>query len=247
MALARQDSARFFGFSGFLGLVLLAAPAMAGDRAAIDFIGYSKDSRYFAFEEFGIQDGSGFAYSNIYLLDLSSDQWVTGTPIRVQAEDEKPTLAAMRAEALDQAAAPLEKAGISVPVEIAALLGDGVPDADGESLTFGAPSYGIGTVAEMSTVALTTFDSTSTLPCAEWTENPPLGFALTLNTDGTSRELQRDETVPESRNCPQAYRLYGVVLPFGATDIGNGVAIVSVYPLGFEGPDRRFIAVPLAP
>jgi hypothetical protein len=37
-----------------------------------------------------------------------------------------------------------------------------------------------------------------------------------------------------------------VVLPFGAGDIEDGVAIVSVYPGGFEGPDRRFIAVPLA-
>ena len=232
---------------GLMGVAGLAGPALAGDRAAIDFIGYSEDSRYFAFEEFGISDGAGFAYSNVYLIDLSTDAWVSGTPIRVQAEDESPTLAAIRTEALQEAKEPLGKAGITVPVEIAALLGDGVADADGKSLTFGAPSYGIGTVSDTATLALTTYDSTSTLPCADWTENPPLGFALTLSTDGASRELHRDDSVPESRNCPQAYRLYGVVLPFGATDIAHGVAIVSVYPLGFEGPDRRFMAVPLAP
>ncbi len=38
-----------------------AVPTLAGDRALIDVIGYSDDLRYLAFEEFGVQDGSGFA------------------------------------------------------------------------------------------------------------------------------------------------------------------------------------------
>lgn len=68
--------------------LMLAAPAMAGDRALIDFIGFSEDGQYFAFEEFGVQDGSGFPYSNIYVLDVSADSWVDGTPVRVQLDDE---------------------------------------------------------------------------------------------------------------------------------------------------------------
>ena len=47
--------------AGLCGLMLLVTPALAGDRALIDVIGYSQDTDYFAFEEFGIQDGSGFA------------------------------------------------------------------------------------------------------------------------------------------------------------------------------------------
>ena len=36
-----------------LALTLAAIPALAGDRALIDYIGYSPDAKYFAFEEFG--------------------------------------------------------------------------------------------------------------------------------------------------------------------------------------------------
>ena len=56
---------------GTAAAIAFAGPALAGDRAVIDFIGYSADSRYFAFEEFGIQDGSGFPYSSIYIIDLA--------------------------------------------------------------------------------------------------------------------------------------------------------------------------------
>ena len=47
-----------------------AAPALAGDAAQFDPIGFSEDGRYFAYEEYGIQDGSGFPYATIYLVDL---------------------------------------------------------------------------------------------------------------------------------------------------------------------------------
>ena len=66
-----------------LALVLgLAVPALAGDRALLDIVGYSSDDRFLVFEEFGIQDGSGFAYSSIYAVDLIEDSWVVGTPER---------------------------------------------------------------------------------------------------------------------------------------------------------------------
>ena len=54
---------------------------LAGDRALIDLIGYSEDGRIFAFEEFGIQDGSGFPYSNIYVVDLPADKWAYGIAV----------------------------------------------------------------------------------------------------------------------------------------------------------------------
>ena len=66
----------------------VATPALAGDRALIDFIGFSADARYLAFEEFGVQDGSGFPYSNIYILDLPADKWAGGSPFLVSFKDE---------------------------------------------------------------------------------------------------------------------------------------------------------------
>ncbi len=51
-------------------------------------IGYSEDGNYFAFEQFGIQDGSGFAFSDVFVIDLVNDKWTAGSPFEVEAEDE---------------------------------------------------------------------------------------------------------------------------------------------------------------
>ncbi|WP_297102915.1 DUF2259 domain-containing protein [uncultured Devosia sp.] len=225
--------------------VILAMPAKAGDRALIDYVGFSEDFRYFAFEEFGIQDGSGFAYSNLYVVDLRTDSWVVGTPVRVQAESEETSLSAVRAQVADQAASHIEGFSIDVPIEIAALIGDGVPDSEAKALSFGAPGYLPGTVAGDYTLELSTFPATATSPCAEWFSVAPLGYQLTITDSGSTRLIYRDQNLPRSRGCPTEYRIHSVVMPFQGAILSNAVAIVSVYPGGFEGPDRRFLAVPL--
>ena len=234
------------GTSALAVLTLMSGPVFAGDRALFDVIGYSGDSRYFAFEEFGIQDGSGFAYSNVYIVDLQNDSWVVGTPIRVQSDDETASLGQVRADVRAEAADDLTTLGIDVPGEIVALVGDGAPGNDGQSLAFGAPGYARpGDVLGDYQLQLSSFMTTATAPCQEWFSIDPMGFELTLVDSDGKRQLHRDAALPRSRGCPFTYRLYGVVLPFNNGSIDNGVAIVSVYPGGFEGPDRRFIAVPL--
>lgn len=51
-------------------------PAFAVDYARVDVMGFSANGSRFAFEEYGIQDGSGFPYSNIYLFDVDRDAWL---------------------------------------------------------------------------------------------------------------------------------------------------------------------------
>ena len=74
-------------------LILLAvAPAsLAGDVAELEILGFSDDGSVFAFEEFGVLDGSGFPYSNRYYIDVDSDEFLPATPIRVRLEDENAT------------------------------------------------------------------------------------------------------------------------------------------------------------
>ena len=233
-----------WGLGALLSLTL-AGPGLAGDRAVLDVIGFSGDSRYFAFEEFGIQDGSGFAYSNIYVVDLHDDTWVVGTPIRVQADDEGQALSKIRAEAWLAAEEDIDALGIDVPAEIVALIGDGEPDNDGLSLRFGTPGFDPGQVFGDYELQLSTFPTTAASPCQEWFAVDPLGYELTIVDGDSSRLLHRDTSLPRSRGCPFTYRLHGVVTPFQATSISDAVAIISVFPGGFEGPDRRFLAVPL--
>lgn len=220
----------------------LAAPALAGDRAMIDLIGYSSDNRYFAFEEFGVQDGSGFPFSTIYVIDLPADKWVGGSPYRAMIENESASEADARAKALGMAGAKLKQLKIAEPAEWIAMNGDGEA-GDGTSLSFGSPGYFFNDPQGEYELTLKSFSAPGD-NCSGMVEDPQ-GYALTLNDNGEVRELHRDKSIPASRGCVMAYRIHGVVAqPVGGT-VQGGVAILSVFPFGFEGPDRRFIAVPL--
>jgi len=226
-------------------LALLIGPALAGDRAQLALIGYSANGSYFAFEEFGIQDGSGFAYSNIYVIDLAEDSWVVGTPIRVQAPDETVTLVEIRAEAQAKVADEITTLGIDVPAALVAMIGDGVANEPAQSLSFGEPGFGAGEVIGNHALELSSFGAPAATPCQQWFASPPRGYQLRLTDETGDRVVHRDTSLPRSRGCPVDYRLYGVAMPFGAESLGQSVAIISVYTFGFEGPDRRFMAVPL--
>ena len=243
-SVVKAVSVRLAASLGFMALA--AAPALAGDAANFAALGFSADGRYFGYEEFGVQDGSGFPYSNIFILDVTEDKWAGGSPFRVVREQESPTLAGVRGEAMEQAAKAFAELGISEPAVIEALNGDGETGHDGTSIEFGARGFGMDPPANPVTLKIESFESTSTVPCVEsFGFEPPVGFALTLEA-GETTELHRDTSVPASRNCTVAYRPYGIVAPVNwSWNSLTPVAIISVFSRGFEGPDRRFIAVPV--
>jgi len=218
-----------------------AGPALAGDRAQFDPIGFSTDGRYFAFEEFGIQDGSGFPFANIYVLDLPADKWA-GTPVRIRDDNDGARLSDVRAEAATKAAGVLKQNDITFPAMFLALNADGEPDAAAYSLRYGQPGYGLGPTQDEHLLEIETFDLPSGEDCSI-IDNETKGFALKV--DGA--ELQRDSgKLPKTRGCPMDYRVYAVLAPADIdSNSASPVAIISVFPYGFEGPDRRFIAVPL--
>lgn len=225
---------------------LLPAPAMAGDRAIVNVYGYSPDGRYFAFEEFGIQGGSGFAYTSIYMIDLVEDQWVIGTPVRLQAEDEKTPLITVRRKAQAMALSRLDDLQINYPPEALALIGAGAVDMDGFSLDFGIPPINeLEMPDERFELKLTEFKTKGAAPCQDWFDEEPMGFALNLTIRGKTQEVYSDAVLPRSRGCPMAYRIKAVVIPFNDRDLTHAVVMVSLLAHGFEGPDRRFLAIPI--
>lgn len=240
-ASARRAIARA-SLAAALALGLVGA-ACAGDKALLDVIGYSPDGRYFAFEEFGVQDGSGFPYAHIYVIDIETDDWAPGTPVRVRIDDESATLSDVRRQARSEAEAALTNT--DAPVDVWALVGDGEVDAEARTIEFGRPSYERGAVAETFRLDLETFEAPAGEPCQDWFEQAALGYALTVTGPGGTRLVHRDGRIPRSRGCPFDYRIYAIVAPMDAPDLKAAVAILSVYPGGFEGPDRRFLAVPL--
>ena len=166
--------------ASLFGLLMLLTPALAGDRALVNFIGYSEDGKYFAFEEYGTQDGSGLAYSSIYVIDLANDMWTYGTPFDARAPEEAPDtpLAVVRAQALERAQESLKPRKVTQPVEILALLGEGVTGTDGKTMKFSTPvCCGPGqTQDDESTLSLETYSAKSTLDyCADF---EPVGYEI---------------------------------------------------------------------
>lgn len=241
--------------SGRLAASLLAAlalsfPALAADRALINMIGYSEDGNYFAFEQFGIQDGSGFAYSEVFVIDLAKDSWTAGTPFVARADDEAQSLGEIRLEALGLAQDQFETHRIGVPVEILSLIGEGEASENGTRLNWSTPACcGAGaTQADAQSLILSLRGARS--PEAYCEDMNPVGYVLAYQDQNGVRELHADgDMLPASRGCTLDYRLYAVIEPFsqfyaeGFTR--RRIAIVASYPFGFEGVDRRFLAVPI--
>lgn len=88
---------------GLLAQLATSIAAHAGDVAELEILGFTKDGSVFAFEEYGVQDGSGFPYANRYYIDTSTDSFLKGTPIRVRLEDENAKLDAVRLQARQKA------------------------------------------------------------------------------------------------------------------------------------------------
>lgn len=239
-------------------LFLLAGPATASDAAETLPLGYSGDGRYFAFEEFGTQDGSGFPYSSIYVIDVEANAWVEGTPIRVLLEDEAATLGAAHAKAMGAAAPLIAKHHISEPAVVLASMPATEVVENRSAITFDpfyrhsggslpvskadlwAARYALEAQAEEI--------SPVPEPCKDYGE-PVQALTLTL-TDlktGGAKIVHKDQSIPKSRGCPTGYDIDKVVARAGFVEDPKLVVLIGVYTRGFEGLDRRYIAIPVSP
>jgi predicted secreted protein len=234
-----------------LAVLALALPAAAADRALINMLGYSADGNVFAFEQFGIQDGSGFPYSEVFVVDLAKDEWIGGTPFEVTIENEEASLAEARERAMDRAKATLDRYEIEVPVEIVALIGEGEYSTDtGTRMHWSTPACcGAGaTQADAQSLVLELRGTTSTEDYCK--DMNPVGYNLYHQDKFGVRELHMDgDVLPKSRGCTLDYRIHSVVEPYGEyygiNFTARRVAIIAAYPFGFEGVDRRFLVVPI--
>ena len=222
-------------------LAMPGAAAWAGDYADRTILGFSPDGGTFAFEEFGVQDGSGFAYANIYMIDTERDAWVSGTPIRVMHESEDETLANVREEARQRAMPWMTRYGVAPGGRTVVSNPSSELSADPYSVRFLTDLY-----ANMRDHAWTLSLTPVPLPEPIGCENlgPVQGFRLVLTSPaGKARTIHDDTALPASRGCAQDYAIADVVTDFPEGSDPVMVVLVHVISQGFEGPDRRFLAV----
>ena len=229
-------------------LTLLFSPAivLADHNTQVQAIGYSPHGRYFAYEEFGLTEKSQIAYSRIYFIDMVQISQVVGTPITYRTNINEEPMTQVRENARTKAAIFFESLRIDHPATVVAMTGDGQLDAKHDTLIFGVPAPQLSEeIAGRNILTLSTFDITSALDCADVLSAPSKGFSLQLEQNGNSQVVYEDSVLSRSRDCPFAYEIGSIVLPFGATDISQAVGLISAYIQGSEGVERHFLAIPL--
>lgn len=231
-----------------LGLLAGIPSASAGDFARVQVLGFSGDGAYFAFEQYGIQDGSGFPYSEIYVLDTVKDSWVKPSPFRKQDEiddssgyDEDAVLTEARAanRALAQSLLSSKKiagkgmtVGRNPPTEL---------NAEPHRMVVN-PRLVVPPIDDPVELRLTEKGLPSS-ECASYGVGDTQGFRLTLTYQGQIRVLNNDQNLPKSRGCPLRYRIERFVTHYPANSGPVFAALILMETHGFEGPDGRYLAI----
>jgi predicted secreted protein len=233
--------------------VMAVTSAFAGDYAQLNFIGFSADGKYLAFEEYGSEDGSGFPYSNIYFVNVLKNSYAA-PPIRKtidegQRDDDKiPGEDVIRAKAKKAAAANLRKfkivTGNTGNLVVARLLTDfGAdklsPGSEKKDQIIEFTDLVFGNVYENLFELILKTSEVKTKEC-DYSYDPVLKFELLLSIRNSDSPmiLQKDATLPASRSCPHTYSIQNVYL------YGDKIAVfMNIYSMGFEGPDMRYMVV----
>lgn len=217
-----------------------ASLAKAGDYAERRIIGFSANGAYFAYEQFGVQDGSGFPYSDIFILNIANDTWAGGSPFRTRLDDDTQGVNAARAANANMAASAIASLGISTSGTLLAANPITESGADPLQVRFRpTPYFDTEWQLDMSEFPLTASG------CSGF-EADIRGFSLTLTMeDGQPpRKLHQDHSIPSSRKCPLNYGISDVILNGSYNMTSQLIVLVRVLSVGFEGPDLRYIAIP---
>ncbi|MER9250941.1 DUF2259 domain-containing protein [Mesorhizobium sp. M0598] len=223
-------------------LATLAA-AHAGDVAELEILGFSRDGGVFAFEEYGVQDGSGFPYAIRYYIDTADDSFLKGSPIRVRLDDENATVAAARLQARQRGEAIVSQAELTANRGITAGFNP-VTELSADPFRMVVnPRPIFSPVDDPLEFRLDQIGMNDTERCQSQGEIN--GFRLLrieAKDGGQTRIIHEDKSIPQSRGCPNGYQI-GAVQTFSLDSVSTYAVLIAVRQYGFEGPDYRWIAV----
>lgn len=257
---------------GLIGLLISSITLHAAETSRSQVLGFSKDGRYFAFEEFGLTDAVGSPYSSVYVIDTSDDSWVKGTPLRENGGEEdghaierktselgltdrfdialqyEKALTRMRQKRLKKAGSVLSKIGPLYPGSKRVSNPPFEFSTDGRSVRFSLQDYqqvlNDGTQQKVWKLYLEETKFPAVEKCFGLYETT-VGYTLKLynENDGATKVLNNDARVPGSRGCAQGYRIEEVWSFKGAGDHTTLAILLRYSKPGFEGLDGRLLAV----
>jgi predicted secreted protein len=237
-------------------LLVLTAPAHAGDAAGRKVLGFSPDGTTFAFEQYSTLYDSTEHVVEIQIIDTRTDSFVKGLPVSVRTKDDdereldavraelmkkaQPTLARLRVGGAGKHLAgkpsiDLDEVGIYQMAEQPLAKTQEITLAGGRKAKLAIAEEALGKASCYGAGGRGTFGDVIVQ-----------GLTLTLTfDDGASTILQMDKRLPKSRRCVTAYGIAEAWLHEAADGTQTlAVLIETVDAHEFHaGPNRRFMAV----
>lgn len=239
----------YFVLSVFLGLIGHPDTTSAGDFADVELHGFSVEGRHFAFEQFGIEDGSGFPYSEIFVINVESDKWVKPSPFRLKNENpdefatEEELIAELRAEHHDKVREFMNSKRIAGRGRTVGR--NPITELNANPhLMIVNPRQVVPPADDPMILKLNEYPIISPT-CAQYGAATQ-GFQLVFQYQGKTRILHKDSNLPKSRGCPLRYRIERVITddPVGLPpDYAVFAVLILMETHGFEGPDGRYLAI----
>jgi predicted secreted protein len=229
--------------AGFAAGAGLSPFAQAGDIANVEVIGFSPNGDYFAFEQYGRQDGSGFPYSEIFIIDTKANRWIGESPFDAVAKDEKASPTDVRVQSRAKATSMLLE--YKIKLRGLAIASNPVTELDANANRVRVnPNHTVSQIERPVEFRMNSY-RVDTPRCRKFTRQAIRGFRLTADRPGERQQtIHKDTRIPRSRGCPVRYaiRMVHVYRPEASEPVM--IIIVGVFRVGFEGPDVRYIAIP---
>lgn len=192
--------------------------ALAADQSTLAFLGFSKDGKYAAYEQYGVQDGSGFPYSEIVVLSVPQSKTVISVKKVIQTESsgvKEARSQAAKAAVLGRYGIQIKNLGRTV---YASPLGKSMVQFQAKSRAY-----------QMGILPINFKNSDCISPSAK-------GVSVQLN----KKVIFKDAVLPKDRYCAQKYAIQQVRIWDTSKSF---VAFLRYEKDGFEGPDVRYWAV----
>jgi predicted secreted protein len=226
-----------------LWLFTSVATVWAEDTATLNFLGFSKNGKYLAFQQYGVTDGKGAAYAMLYFIDVvgnnyqekpieTIEDYKSGSPAGTAAQD------TVRQLNLDQGKAQLKDLGIEGENFGTKVISHQIYDIDINSHATHFTLERQGKVKyEVS------LEEHATKPEMDCNAAPTDVVGFTLNfkrgEDTKPKILQHDNKVPKSRGCPVGYHIQDIYVYKNK----YLAVFIHVYTPGFEGKNTRYLVV----
>lgn len=210
------------GFS----LFLLNPLAFAGDKATFQFLGFSQDGQFLAFSQEGVEDGSGFFYGEMYVIDVKKNNYAKTLSIKQQDDFGS-------SEEYTEFKKKWEKERTSLISKFNIILSNQKTylkpqDSQKKQMDFTYQNKKYQLSLKLSVFEKNCFDmgnDSKTIDLRVWQGQKEI-------------ILQKDKRLPKSRGCAFDYQIAHVWL------YQNSIAVaLKVKRVGFEGPDTRWMMV----